>query len=64
MNTEFKIYGGTKPNGDYCILGICQDAEYKVQDYFVPGTTDIEQMGVIQIVGDTHLLPESIDMTG
>ena len=64
MATEFKVYGGTEPNGGYCVMGICEDAEYAVDKYFVPGTRDIEQAGVIQIMGDTHLLPECIDMTG
>ena len=30
-------------------------------DYFVPGTTDLQEIGRIQVMGDTHLLGTMFD---
>ncbi len=64
MAEEYTIYSGRKANGDLVLIGVAADPEYAVEDYFVPGLTDITMAGVIQIMGDTHVLPEMIDLSG
>ena len=63
----FDVYSGTKPNGELEVMAILPDEIGKVaddednhivgpEDFFVPGTTEIEKLGQIQVLGDTHLL--------
>ena len=57
---EYIVAEGTKSNGDRVQMLIdredLKENHYTVADYFVPGTQNEQQIGVIQIVGDINLL--------
>lgn len=68
---NFIIYMGQKGDGvtevaTWMAVNIenVDDQGFNVSDYFHPGTMNIEKMGELEIEGDTHLLPESFDVSG
>lgn len=63
MNT-YLLFSGTKPNGDYECMAILpaeleeefDGVKARPEDFFLPGSTDIEKIGEIQITGDINQL--------
>ena len=58
---DYDIWSGRKPNTDLEFLAISPDELNDPdisgpEDFFVPGTTEIEKLGQIQVTGDIHLL--------
>lgn len=64
MSEEYHIIQGKLPNGDLQRKLIELEtlrsgvAELGLDSFFVPGTTDITELGVVQIVGDIHFLDD------
>jgi hypothetical protein len=66
MPKEYYILSGIKRNGDRITKLISREAvsnleveeDYRIEDWFPYGTTDIKMIGTIQITGDTEFLDE------
>jgi len=60
----YLLFTGTKSNGDPECIAIHPDEleevfdgeKAKPEDFFKPGTTNIEKAGEIQVTGDTHMI--------
>jgi len=73
MAEEYIIFVGTLPNGDFDYMAITPDAlkeaaeedePFGPEGFFAPGTTDIEEKGRIQILGDTQYLADNFSVKG
>ncbi len=62
----FKLFSGVKPNGDEEVMAVSDSAlsdvfdgeEAQPADFFIPGTTGVEEIGIINISGDEGLVDE------
>jgi hypothetical protein len=53
---KFFIYRGHEASGKLPILAISESVTENPAEYFLPGTSDVEKIGELEIEGDTHLL--------
>lgn len=71
MSEKYVIFSAQLPNGDFDIVAVShgglaelEEADMGPEALFAPRATDIEERGRIQILGDTHLLPDSFSIKG
>jgi hypothetical protein len=60
MAEEYHILSGKQPNGQLVRMLISNE-EIKgvdIQDFFVPRSTEVKELGIVQIIGDVKYLDD------
>ena len=64
---EFAVIRARVGNGNPCAVHLIDAEELKdfanLSDFFPAGTRDIQEVGRVQVMGDTHLLGTMFDET-
>ena len=60
---NYAVYSMMQPNGQLKIKAIIQPLRVPPEDYFIPGSKDLKNIGTLEIDGTaTHYLNESFEI--